>query len=190
MSRRAELRLAAGRGFSLVEVAVSLLLISVATLGLAGLQISARAMGFQALQRTEAAALAADLLERMRANRTALPDYAVDGGGAAAGGTLSEPGRDCSHVPCSAADRAHWDTREWLRALDGAAAGGASGGLVRPLGCVAVDGRLVTVEIAWEGHRDLSDPAVGDGCGSGLYGPGDARRQLLRLVSFIGEVRD
>jgi len=177
------MKAAAQAGSGLVEVAVSLLLISVATLGLAGLQISAKAMGYQAIQRTEAASLAADLLARMRANRSALARYALTGVGAASGGELEDPVTDCGAAYCSAAQLSNWDTRAWARALNGR----AGGGLVNPLGCVEISGRRVTVEIAWEGYRDLPDPAAGDGCGAGNYGAQDARRRLLRLTTYIGE---
>ena len=91
----------AARGAGLIEVALSLLLIAVGSLGLAGLQLTAKRMGYEAVQRSAAAAMAVDLLERMRANRGALESYRVAGLGAAAGGRLPDPLRACDLYPCS-----------------------------------------------------------------------------------------
>ena len=65
---------AAGAG--LVEVTVALLLVSLATIGLARLQISAKALGHDAIQLDRAVELASGLLERIRVNRGYLPAYA------------------------------------------------------------------------------------------------------------------
>ena len=78
-------------GAGLIEVAISLLVLAIGALGLGSLQISAKRMGFEATQRTEAAALAMDLFERLRANRVALPEYAVADIGSADGSNLPIP---------------------------------------------------------------------------------------------------
>ena len=176
---------AANTGSSLVEVAVSLLVICVGTLGLAGLQIAGKRMGYEAVQRSDAAALAQDLLERMRANRGVLSHYATDGIGAASGSALHAPREDCARVSCSAVQLNAWDMWQWERSLNGAASGGSAGGLVNAMGCVSINGRQVAVDIAWEGFREQPDPHADTGCGAGKYGIGDVRRQRLRMTSFI-----
>lgn len=176
-------------GFGLIEVSISLLVLSIGTLGLASLQISAGRLGHEAIQRTEAAALAMDIFERMRANRSAAPHYQAAALGAAGGGPLAAPGRDCNRDSCSALQLKDWDLWQWERALNGAAVAGSAGGLVRPTGCVTVRGRLVTVEIAWEGFRPLAASTGRSDCGVGRYGPGDAARQWLRMTSYISEAR-
>ena len=62
-------------GFSLVEVMVSVLITSVSLLGMAGMQITSKRAGQEALQRTAATAMAMDILERMRSNPQALAAY-------------------------------------------------------------------------------------------------------------------
>lgn len=172
-------------GAGLIEVAISILVLSVGTIGLAGLQISAKRQGFEALQRTEAAALAMDLLERMRANPEALAEYQTDGVAAAA--PLLAPARLCDQASCSAGEMSRWDLWQWQQALSGAGVAGSVGGLVEPTGCVTVSGRLVTVAIAWRGYLALAGPGAAAGCGAGHYGPGESWRQLLRIRSWIGE---
>ena len=63
------------RGVSLIEVLVTLILISIGLLGTASLQILSKRSNFEAAQRTTAAHLANDLFQRMRSNRQALVDY-------------------------------------------------------------------------------------------------------------------
>jgi type IV pilus assembly protein PilV len=174
-------------GAGLIEVAVALLVLSVGALGLGSLQITAKRMGYEAVQRTDAAALAMDLFERMRANRAALAAYATEAIGEASGASLPVPAMNCNLANCSSAQLRRWDLWQWERALNGVAATGSSGGLLRPTACVAVSGRLVTVQIAWQGARALSEPALEDRCGAGNYGPDDTRQQLLLMTSWIGE---
>ncbi len=175
------------RGTGLIEVAISLLVLSIGTLGLGSLQISAKRMGYEATQRTEAAALAMDLLERLRANRAVLPAYSTAGIGGTTGGRLPQLVVDCGGGSCSPAQLNVWDLWQWERALEGATTGDSEGGLVRPVACVTVSGRRVTVEIAWQGFRFLGVSADGGSCGTGSYGAGDADRQWLQMTSWIAE---
>jgi type IV pilus assembly protein PilV len=66
------------RGLSLVEVLVTLVLVSVGLLGIAGLQIASVQNTSSAAQRFEATLLAEDILERMRANRAEAMTNAYD----------------------------------------------------------------------------------------------------------------
>ena len=59
------------RGFSLLEVLVTLVIISVGLLGLAGLQATGLKNNQGALLRSQATTLAYDIIDRMRANRQA-----------------------------------------------------------------------------------------------------------------------
>lgn len=58
-------------GFALLEVLVTLLILSVGLLGLAGLQAHSLRTNMSAYQRTQASVLAMDIVDRMRANRDA-----------------------------------------------------------------------------------------------------------------------
>lgn len=58
-----------GGGFTLLEVLVSLLILSVGLLGIAGLQLTGLRSNQSAYVRSQATILAYDILDRMRANR-------------------------------------------------------------------------------------------------------------------------
>ena len=173
------------RGASLVEVAIALLLVSAGTLGLAGLQLAAKRMGYQAVQRSAAAGMAVDLLERMRANRSVLQNYRVSGLGAAAGGRLPAPLASCESQQCSPAQRAFFDLWEWERILNGELTSRAGGGLVRPFACVAVDGRHVAVAISWAGTQELDAGPSADRCGEPAGPFFAAEREGLRMTTWI-----
>lgn len=59
------------RGMTLVEVLVTLIIMSVGLLGVAALQLTSLRNNYDAYTRSQAAVLAADILDRMRANRSA-----------------------------------------------------------------------------------------------------------------------
>lgn len=184
------------RGFSLVEVMVSVLVTSVSVVGMAGMQVTSKRAGYEAIQRTTATAMAMDVLERMRSNPQAVDSYAVLGLG---GSTITgEPSPNCSNDTteiCTAAQLAAHDLWEWEQTIDGLAetrdvsgTAVATGGLLNPTGCIEVSGGMVTVTMAWQGFEALSDPGT-NSCGSGLgkYGDDDAKRQVISVTTFITE---
>ncbi len=68
-------------GFSMIEILVALLLISVGFMNIAGLQTAAKKANYASLQRTTAAILGRDVAEKMRANPVALGGYITAAGG-------------------------------------------------------------------------------------------------------------
>ena len=180
------------RGFNLVEVMVSVLIMTVG--GLAGTQITAKRVGHEAVQRTTASNLALEILERIRANPQALSGYATT---ALGGGSITAtPTPDCSSTTCTPTELAAYDLWEWEQALDGATAlrdvdgdDVAVGGLITPTACVSVVAASVTVAVAWKGYQVLSNP-TSDNCGSGAgkYGTDDNQRQVLVINSFVTDV--
>lgn len=92
-------------GFSLVEVLIALIIMSVGMLGIASLYVQSMQAGRTSMFRHNAVTLAGDIADRIRANRTALGVYATpDGadGGCVAGG-----------VNCSAPQMAMHDIFIW-----------------------------------------------------------------------------
>jgi len=94
-------------GFTLLEVLVTLLILSIGLLGLAGLQITGLRSGQNSCYRLQATLLAQDLSERMRANKAGVSlgayDAAPDGASAA----------DCTSAVCSPEQMAAYDLAQW-----------------------------------------------------------------------------
>lgn len=186
-------RLAGDAGFTLIEVLIAILVISVGLLATASLQLLSKRSNYDAAQRTTAAHLAGDLIERMRSNPAALINYMP--AGALGGGTLAEPAVDCegAGADCSADELAAYDLWHWEQALDGADEiqdGAAAGGLVSAQACITGPGfggnGIYTVAIAWRGMTDSTNPETNDcGEGSGLFGDSDEFRRVLVVNSYV-----
>lgn len=110
------IRIATQRGFSMLEILVALVIIAIALLGTAGLQVYALRVNQSGQFRTQAVFLASDISERMEANKAA----AVAGNYVQTlTGTPSVAGSDCALITCSPADLALWDISQWGVAIDG-----------------------------------------------------------------------
>lgn len=101
---------ASDRGFSLVEVLVALVVLSVGLLGIAGLYIDSMRSGRVATSRTQAVALAASMADLIRANRDAAATY-DDGttGAGAANAACEQSGAGCSPDEMASFDKYRWN---------------------------------------------------------------------------------
>lgn len=113
------------RGFSLVEVLVTMLLIAIGVLGMVGLQARAIQYTQDAVQRNTAAMLANDLVEMMRAKQHQLAagdPFTVDPGFYKdAGEAFPDEPESCLPLPDAAADQlACWAVTRAAAALPGA----------------------------------------------------------------------
>lgn len=98
------------RGFSMIEVLISLVVIAIALLGAAALQLQALKMGKGAATRMHAVTLAVEIAERMEANKSA----AVSGSYAVALSTTARTvAKDCVSSTCSATELATADLGAW-----------------------------------------------------------------------------
>ena len=67
------------RGFTLVEVLIALIVLSIGLLGIAAMYVETLRANRSALSRTQAIALASDLADRIRANRVPANNYTGTG---------------------------------------------------------------------------------------------------------------
>lgn len=95
------------RGFSLVEVLVALIVMSVGMLGIASLYVQSMQAGRTSLFRHNAVTLAGDVADRIRANPTAGDAYAGAGGDF----NCVAMGVNCSAPQMAAQDILTWQTQ-------------------------------------------------------------------------------
>lgn len=142
------------RGFSLIEVLVALLVLSIGLLGLAGLQTLGLKFNTQSYQRTQAVLNSYDIIDRIRANPGGVAADVYDNIGL--GQTPDIPATpDCSANPgCTATDMADYNIDQWLASLsnlltqgDGVVCNGTLD--VTTLACDDDDGPSFQVGIRW-----------------------------------------
>jgi len=119
-------------GFTLVEVMIALIVLSVGLLGVAGLEMTGLRANMSSASRTQASYLANDIMDRMRANLDSARnnDYGVTFGGVISGTTVAAS-----------------DVTAWLAEISLVLPGGQ--------GQIAVDTttHLATVSVKWvDGH--------------------------------------
>jgi type IV pilus assembly protein PilV len=97
----------------MLEVLITLVIIAIALLGTAGLQVYAMRMGKSSEFRTQAIFLASDIAERMEANKTA----AVAGSYATSDTAPATMGVDCGALACDSSNLALYDLSQWEAAI-------------------------------------------------------------------------
>lgn len=135
------------RGFTLIEVLVTVIILAIGLLGLAGLQLGGLRYSFSAYQRSQATIMANDIVDRMRANRTVAEagGYDIDLG--------DEPDEeDCTGIAenCTSATLADADLYEWKQSLANTLPAGD--------GSIDNDGGTFTITIQWDDTRGEEDP--------------------------------
>lgn len=159
-ARRGEL------GTTMIEVLVTIIILTLGLLGLAGLQSRLQISEMEAYQRAQAIILLNDMTSRLATNRKLAPNY-VTGSTSPVGA-----GMTCATYGTNSS-RKDVDLGEWCEALQGAAetSGGTQmGAMVGGRGCVedlGADEYLVTV--AWQGLTPLSAPPNAVACGRNEY---------------------
>jgi type IV pilus assembly protein PilV len=166
-------------GFTLVEVMVSVAILSIGLLGLAGLQARSLVAQKEAYQRAQALSLLKDMAGRIQSNRV----EAKTGNYAATGTETRGTGFNGSaRLACGDLTGKDLDLCEWHNALLGSTTGVAT--LNGARGCVeaieaASTARAYRVVVAWQGYAPTAAPSVE--CGRGAYGTNDAWRRVVTL---------
>lgn len=186
-------------GFTLIEVLVAFLILSIGLLGVVGLIVQSKVSQHQAVQRTRAVALADEMIERIRINPAQIETYNIGLDPVGANNDTPEPSPNCATNTCSPEQMAVHDLWSWEQSLQGQAAtidGEAADGLVTPRGCIVFEpaasrertGQL-TVIVEWRGLVETSD-ALEEGdenCGGESAGEDKYRRQVAVNTYVIDE---
>lgn len=165
----------------MLEVLITLVILAIGLLGLAGLQSRLQASEMEAYQRAQALILLEDMASRITTNRANALNYVTD--------TASPLGVGMT-CPSDTSTQRKIDHKEWCDTLQGAAetSGGANvGAMLGGRGCVEdLGGGTYRVTVAWQGLTPIASPAVA--CGQGSYdttGTACTADRCRRAVSTI-----
>ncbi|MFO7550780.1 MAG: type IV pilus modification protein PilV [Haliea sp.] len=180
------------RGITLIEVLVTLLIVAIGLLGLAGLQVTTISSQFEAYQRAQSLLLLEDMANRIRVNAPAARAGNYPDGDEYGLGIDLEAIPDCTVVTPTAAR----DLCEWSNAIAGAGVlreGQGLGSVIGARGCIenragSADGELIVrLTIAWQGAVPTRAPALT--CGLDAYGDDDRTRRVVStdvVLAFLG----
>ncbi|WP_292914734.1 type IV pilus modification protein PilV [Nitrosomonas sp.] len=153
------------RGVSLIEVLVTMVILAVGLLGLAGLQIRLQSSELESYQRTQALILLEDMTNRISTNRANAAAYVT---------TAANPlGIGDSQPTSCSGNGQSYDVCQWSNALKGAAEQSSDsinvGAMVGARGCIEDlgTGDQYMITVVWQGMTPISAPP--SNCGAGLY---------------------
>ncbi|WP_280378583.1 type IV pilus modification protein PilV [Pseudomonas sp. BN515] len=166
------------RGMTLIEVLVTILILSVGLLGMAALQARLQQSEMEAYQRSQALLLLNDMANRLTISRNNVAALVT--------GTTS-----LGANTASCASLGNTNKVEWCSALQGAGeVQGSSklGAMIGGRGCVeSLGGGEYLVTVAWQGLGPLSAPPASVACGKNQYdgGSGCTDDMCRRVVTTI-----
>ena len=197
------------RGFSLIEVLVTLVIVSMGLLGLAGLKARAHVAELEAYQRAQALVLMSDMVERVRLSRVNGSCFAITTAdvGSPFYGTGSAAFANCAAGNSAQNTLAGQSMTEWDSLLKGSsetsAAGASVGAMIGARGCVSYNSAteianvttgvamsstgVFTVSVAWQGMSDTVANTT-DMCGTGNYG-GEGKRRVVTTSFRIANLQ-
>lgn len=173
-------RLRAESGTSLIEILISLVILTFGLLGLAALQGRANTAELEAYQRGQALILMQDMVSRIENNVSSVASY-VTGATAPVGAGLADAA-DCTTL----GNRAATDLCEWSKTLKGSSeVVGTSnkGAMIDGRGCVETitAGREYRVSVVWQGMGKIANPTTTT-CGNGSYDSSESRRAVTTII--------
>jgi len=145
----------------MIEILITIVILVIGLLGLAGLQSRLQSSEMESYQRTQALILLNDMSNRLTANRNNAADYVTT--------SYLGAGMTCP----TGATRQQIDSQEWCEALQGASetSGGTSiGAMIGGRGCVELrsDGSYM-ITVAWQGMTPITAPPTSVSCAKDLY---------------------
>lgn len=178
-------------GFAMIEILVTIVIVAIGLLGLAGLQARLQVAEIESYQRAQALLLLNDMSSRLSTNRRNAGSYATGVGAT----PLVEwgTGMTCPAVT-STSTQAAKDLSEWCNAIQGAgesASGSRVGAMTGGRGCIeTLAANLYLITVAWQGFAAISAPPASVDCGLGDYNNSGACTGELcrRAVTTVVEI--
>tara|TARA_R110001583_G_scaffold173287_1_gene327195 strand:- start:40849 stop:41307 length:459 start_codon:yes stop_codon:yes gene_type:complete len=127
-------------GFTLLEVLITLVILAIGLLGLAGMQATGLKNNHSAYMRSQATQFAYDIADRMRANTIAIASYITSDPSTASAQA------SCMAAGCTPAQMAGNDLFEWNSALTST--------LPLAEATISVATGVYTITINWDDNRD------------------------------------
>jgi len=182
----------ASRGFAMIEVLVTLIIVLVGLLGAAGVLVFTHQSSVEAFQRTQALILIEDMLDRISANRQVADCYALSDPNAGAPflGTGFAGAFACGSGTPNQQATAISDLQQWNDLLTGAAEVDASGenvgAMIGARGCISFDAGTgaYTITVTWQGLGETAAPPDVVRCARGEYGVDTQRRAVSITTQF------
>ncbi len=186
----------AARGFTMIEVLVTLVIMMFGLLGIAGLILKGQKAGSEAYQRNQALIMAMDMAEKMKTNR--LPGGALNAATYITGNGHGMPlGVASIPVPvlcmnvvtgCTPAEVVDYDIVTWNNLLVGTQESTAAanvGGIVHALGCIEqpIPNGPVRISVAWQGDMDTGSAPVTT-CGGNFTAAAYGSQGRIRVVAI------
>lgn len=185
-------------GFSLIEVLITMMILGVGLLGLAGLQARAFNAEVESFSRAQALILANDMADRIATNREEAKKGSTSAfNTATVYGVPYTPATACSALTsATSSELSAKELCEWSEALKGAtqtSGGSKIGQLAGARGCISYQAATAgppaqplrfIVTVAWLGRSGLGTLPADVTCGSGAILPESMRRAVSITVPF------
>ena len=158
------------QGFTLLDVLIAAIVLSVSLLGLIVLQGVSKYSSYEARQRTIAMYIATDMQDRLRLNKSAWFTQQLAGNGATysaaiSGTTLTIP--SCAQTSglmanCSQSDLVNLDLFSFQENLRGSSVSGSGSVMISPVGCIQMsrianqNAANAVIAISWQDREELN----------------------------------
>lgn len=169
------------RAFTLIEVLIAFIILSMALLGAMALQVKAKQASFDSIQRTAAVALGNDIIERIRVNDhpqiVSLYKQTIT-----SEGTL-KPSSTCFSNSCNAEQIVLLDIQQWQRAIQARENTGLLDNATLCINPILI-GNVFNVEIiiSWQGRQAFNATNKANEISCGDTGE---KRRLVVFSSYI-----
>lgn len=141
------------RGFTLIEVMIAMLVMSLGLLGIAGTLITAVRSSSSNYLKQQAVQYSYDIADRMRSNFLLAQDYTSGNPYITAlTAPAAAPAKDCTAPGCSTADMAAYDVWQWKTTLKNNLPGGLGSISVAATGASSTTAQ-VTVVVQWSDQQ-------------------------------------
>jgi type IV pilus assembly protein PilV len=169
------------RGVTMIEVLITIVILTIGLLGVAGLQARMQLAEVESYHRSHAIVLLQDIVARVAANRRNAMNY-VTGTPLGSGNAVE----NCIGLTGSDLDLCQWNNA-LLGAAETSSGGQQVGAMIGARGCIsnvsATMPREFTVAVVWQGVTPTVAPTATT-CGQGLYGNEQTRRALVARIKI------